>query len=48
LREKLKHNRDSAVLFDLPRLARNIEAAYAHMWQVWRAGDKPAAFSPQG
>jgi predicted O-linked N-acetylglucosamine transferase (SPINDLY family) len=45
LREKLRNNRDTGRLFDLPRVARNIEAAYVRMWETWCAGDEPAAFS---
>jgi protein O-GlcNAc transferase len=45
IRAALKHNRDTAPMFDLPRRTRNIEAAYTRMWQAWCAGDKPAAFS---
>ena len=48
LRQKLEKNRDASALFDLPKLAGNIEAAYARMWQTWLSGKKPAAFSVEG
>ena len=34
LRQKLEQNRDVSALFDLPKLAGNIEAAYVRMWQT--------------
>jgi predicted O-linked N-acetylglucosamine transferase (SPINDLY family) len=45
LRGKLSKARTTSALFDLPRLAGNIEAAYARMWQTWLSGGRPAAFS---
>jgi predicted O-linked N-acetylglucosamine transferase (SPINDLY family) len=45
LRQKLEQDRDASALFDLAKLTGNIEAAYARMWQTWRSGQKPAAFS---
>jgi predicted O-linked N-acetylglucosamine transferase (SPINDLY family) len=45
LRATLARNRDVAPPFDLPRSARHIEAAFAHMWETWRAGEPPVAFS---
>jgi protein O-GlcNAc transferase len=44
LRDRLKANRDTSALFDLPAYVRNIEAAYARMWEIWCAGEKPAGF----
>ena len=41
LRQKLARNREAAVLFDLPKLTGNIEAAYLRMWQTWLAGREP-------
>jgi predicted O-linked N-acetylglucosamine transferase (SPINDLY family) len=41
LRQKLAGNRDSCALFDTDLFRRNIEAAYARMWETWLAG-KPA------
>jgi predicted O-linked N-acetylglucosamine transferase (SPINDLY family) len=48
LRQKLEKNRDSSALFNLPKCSANIEAAYARMWQTWRSGQKPTAFSIEG
>jgi protein O-GlcNAc transferase len=45
LRATLRKNRDTAPLFDLPVVTRNIEAAYLRMWERWCAGREPAAFS---
>ena len=45
LRQKLQGKRDASVLFDLPRWTGNIETAYARMWQTWRSGQTPVAFS---
>jgi protein O-GlcNAc transferase len=45
LRERLAHNRLTYPLFDTKRYARNLEAAYSRMWETWRAGRPPAAFS---
>ncbi|HEX2649993.1 MAG TPA: tetratricopeptide repeat protein [Burkholderiales bacterium] len=41
LRERLRRNRAQSALFDTPRLARHLEAAYDGMWQRHAAG-KPA------
>jgi len=48
LRHELQTNRDASALFDLPKCALNIEAAYTRMWQNWRSGQKPVAFSIEG
>lgn len=48
LRQKLRNNRDTSALFDLPKLTGNIEAAYARMWQTWLSGERPTAFSIVG
>lgn len=45
LRKRLAKNRQSYPLFNTERFARNIEAAYCRMWETWRAGRPPAAFS---
>jgi protein O-GlcNAc transferase len=45
LRQELERKREGSSLFDLARYARNIEAAYARMWQTWLDGRTPAAFS---
>jgi predicted O-linked N-acetylglucosamine transferase (SPINDLY family) len=44
VRNKIRANRDSAPLFDSKRFTRNLEAAYAEMWdEHHRAGDKLVA-----
>jgi protein O-GlcNAc transferase len=48
LRQELERNRDTGSLFDLPKSARNIEAAYTRMWQAWLSRQKPVAFSIEG
>jgi protein O-GlcNAc transferase len=48
LRQKLEKNRDASALFNLPRYTRNIEAAYARMWQTWLSGKVPESFSIEG
>jgi protein O-GlcNAc transferase len=45
LRHRLERERDRSPLFDLPKCAENIEAAYARMWQTWLGGQRPAGFS---
>ena len=45
LRQRLAQNRSTMPLFDTARFARNLEAAYRQMWEIWRAGRSPAAFS---
>jgi predicted O-linked N-acetylglucosamine transferase (SPINDLY family) len=41
IRDKLAANLPSAPLFDTPRLARHIEAAYETMWAAFAEGNKP-------
>lgn len=48
LRHKLATSRDASALFDLPKSAQHIEAAYTRMWQNWFSGRMPAAFSIEG
>jgi protein O-GlcNAc transferase len=48
LRQKLTSNRDASSLFDLAKYTGHIEAAYARMWQNWRSGQRPSAFSIEG
>ena len=38
---KLKANRDTCTLFDMENLVKGLEAAYARMWQAFRAGELP-------
>ena len=45
LRARLERNRRMFPLFNSARFARNIEAAYRRMWEIWRAGRGPEAFS---
>lgn len=44
LKSKIMAHRASCALFDTPRLARHLEAAYAQMWRRWSAGEQPASF----
>ena len=44
LRTRLQANRDSSGLFDGARFARNLEKAYATMWELHLSGAKPRAF----
>jgi predicted O-linked N-acetylglucosamine transferase (SPINDLY family) len=39
--EKLACNRLNAPLFDTTRFARQLENAYAEMWQIYAAGEVP-------
>lgn len=43
LHEKLSRNRPSSPLFDTPRYARHLEAAYHQMWENYLAGNGPRA-----
>jgi protein O-GlcNAc transferase len=45
LRAKLEANRSTAPLFDMSAYVRNIETAYARMWETWRSGQSPSAFA---
>jgi predicted O-linked N-acetylglucosamine transferase (SPINDLY family) len=45
LKEKLARNRLTQPLFDTDLLRRNIESAYRGMWETWRSGKPPRAFS---
>jgi predicted O-linked N-acetylglucosamine transferase (SPINDLY family) len=45
LRSKLASNRLIQPLFDTDRFRRNIEAAYAMMWETWRRGEPSRHFS---
>jgi predicted O-linked N-acetylglucosamine transferase (SPINDLY family) len=45
LRTRLAGSKWTHPLFDTERFARNIEAAYRQMWETWRAGRPPAAFT---
>ena len=45
LRQKLTRQRDVAPLFDTVRYTRNLESAYATMWQTAQAGRLPTPFA---
>jgi protein O-GlcNAc transferase len=45
VRARLSRAREASAVFDLPRTARHLEAAYARMWQRWCAGESPIAFA---
>ncbi len=45
LRRKLASQRDTCALFDTPRFARALEAAYDAMWDRYLRGLPPAAIS---
>ncbi|HYK78145.1 MAG TPA: tetratricopeptide repeat protein [Micropepsaceae bacterium] len=45
VRGKLARNRDTYPLFDTPRFARHIEAAYKKMWERHQSGLAPAGFA---
>jgi len=44
VKAKLAANRDTAPLFDTARYTRNLEAAFATMWERWQRGEPPADF----
>jgi protein O-GlcNAc transferase len=44
IRRKLEENNKSCALFDLGRLCRHIEAAYAAMWEAYLRGEPPRSF----
>jgi len=48
LRAKLARNRDLHPLFDTARFTRNIEAAYAAMWERTERGEPPRSFAVGG
>jgi predicted O-linked N-acetylglucosamine transferase (SPINDLY family) len=45
IKAKLARNRSACPLFDTPRFARNIEAAYSAMWERYQRGESPESFS---
>jgi len=48
LKEKLARNLPAAPLFDTARYTRDLEAAYARMWDLWRAGEAPQSIALKG
>jgi predicted O-linked N-acetylglucosamine transferase (SPINDLY family) len=47
IKSKLERNHGTCALFDTARYTRNLEAAYATMWQKQRNGEAPAHFAVQ-
>jgi protein O-GlcNAc transferase len=45
IKAKLARNRDTCALFDTPRFARHIEAAFLRMWEIFRRGEPPHSFA---
>ena len=45
LRARLAQNRQTHPLFDTARFTRDLEAAYRQMWETWKRGWPPAAFT---
>jgi len=45
IRRKLVSARSSSALFDAERAVRELEAAYARMWENWLRGEAPTPFS---
>ena len=45
LRAKLRHNRLTSPLFDTQRFTRDLETAFASMWERHRRGEPPASFA---
>jgi predicted O-linked N-acetylglucosamine transferase (SPINDLY family) len=43
--EKLVRNRDNCALFDTARITRDLESAYARMYERHLAGEPPASFA---
>ncbi len=41
LRARLRANRDTCTLFDMPSLVRNLEGLYAEMWAAYQSGALP-------
>src|SRR6266545_176811 len=44
LKERLRVNRDTYPLFDVPRYVRNLERAYLEMWRIHASGQPPRSF----
>jgi protein O-GlcNAc transferase len=45
INQRLARNREKHPLFDTPRFARHLEAAYITMWERYQRGDTPESFS---
>jgi protein O-GlcNAc transferase len=48
LRQRLLRGRATCALFDTPRFARHLEAAYEQMWRRYEAGEPPRAIDIAG
>jgi predicted O-linked N-acetylglucosamine transferase (SPINDLY family) len=48
IKSKLVRNRETHPLFDRQRFARNIESAYAAMWNIRTRGEPPRSFAVDG
>ena len=48
VKRKLARNRETHPLFDRQRFARDIESAYATMWDIWTRGEPPRSFAVDG
>ena len=48
VRQKLMRNRETCALFDTGRFTRDIEAAYAAMWERCQCGEPPQSFAVTG
>ncbi len=48
IKRKLARNRETHPLFDRQRFARNIESAYATMWDICARGEPPRSFAVGG
>ena len=45
IRSKVERNRETSSLFNTKLFCRNLEAAYAQMWERTQRGEAPAAFA---
>jgi predicted O-linked N-acetylglucosamine transferase (SPINDLY family) len=45
IKARLETGRSTARLFDTPRLARDIEAAFTTMWEIHQRGEAPRSFA---
>lgn len=44
IRNSLKESRNTCPLFNIPKLTKNIEAAFKQMYAIWSAGERPKQF----
>ena len=45
LKARIAHSRPGSALFDRVRFTRNLEAAYAKMWERQQRGESPQSFA---